>query len=94
MAGRAKSPSSKAKSHVTRSDLTNLPWNIIEKFFLHDEQALVKHHISSYDLFMRDGLPKIFRDENPVSLEFKDAESERQNNRSAKILYTCKLFLG
>jgi len=98
MATRSKSPSlassSVAKSHVTRADLTNLPWDIVEKFFSHDEQVLVKHHISSYDLFMREGFPKILRDENPVSLEFKDAESERQNIRSAKILYTCKLFLG
>ena len=101
MAGRAKSPSiaassssAAAKSHVTRADLTNLPWEIVEKFFSHDEQVLVKHHISSYDLFMREGFPKILRDENPVSLEFKDAESERQNIRSAKIQYTCKLFLG
>ncbi len=98
MAARAKSLpaalSSAAKSHVTRADLTNLPWDVIEKFFSHDEQVLVKHHISSYDLFMREGFSKILRDENPVSLEFKDAESERQNIHSAKILYTCKLFLG
>jgi DNA-directed RNA polymerase II subunit RPB2 len=80
--------------HITDADLTNLPWSIIEKYFSHDEQVLVKHHISSYDLFMREGFPKILRDENPLSLEFKDAESERQNIRSAKILYTCKLFLG
>lgn len=84
----------RVKAHITRVDLTNLPWRIIDNFFSHDEQVLVKHHISSYDLFMREGFSKILRDENPLSLEFKDAESERQNIRSAAILYTCKLFLG
>jgi len=87
-------PSTAAKrSHATRDELTNLPWSIIDNFFSHDEQVLVKHHISSYDLFMRDGFPKILRDENPITLEFKDADSER-NNLSTNILYTCKLFLG
>jgi DNA-directed RNA polymerase II subunit RPB2 len=92
MSERAKSAGKKT-TEINRGDLTNLPWRIIKNFFSHDDQALVKHHISSYDLFMRDGLPKILRDENPITLEFKDAESERQN-LSTKILYTCKLFLG
>jgi DNA-directed RNA polymerase II subunit RPB2 len=68
-------------------------WDIIDKYFAYDEQALVKHHIASYNLFMKDGISKILRDENPISLEFKDATSER-NNLAAPIQYKCTLHLG
>jgi DNA-directed RNA polymerase II subunit RPB2 len=75
-------------------DITALQWDVIDKYFSHDKQILVKHHISSYNLFMKEGIPKIFRDENPISLEFKESDSERRNAPDAPILYKCKLYLG
>lgn len=75
-------------------DIQSMQWEVIDKYFSYDKQTLVKHHISSYNWFMKEGIPKILRDENPISLEFKESESERRNVSDAPILYKCKLYLG
>jgi DNA-directed RNA polymerase II subunit RPB2 len=77
-------------------DMPDLPWKIIDKYFQGDEHVLVKHQLSSYNLFMTTGLPTILRDENPISLEFKDIDNEEVFNKEsvAPIRYTCKLYLG
>jgi DNA-directed RNA polymerase beta subunit len=75
-------------------DIPSLQWDVIDKYFKYDKQTLVKHHISSYNGFMKDGIPKILRDENPISLEFKESDSERRNVSGAPIQYKCKLYLG
>lgn len=77
-------------------DLPDLPWKVIDKYFEGDEHVLVKHQLSSYNLFMTTGLPTILRDENPISLEFKDIDNEEVFNKeaAAPIRYTCKLYLG
>jgi DNA-directed RNA polymerase II subunit RPB2 len=85
---------SKSGDAVTNTDISSMQWEVIDKYFAHDEQTLVKHHISSYNWFMKEGIPKILRDENPISLEFKDSDSERRNVQDAPILYKCKLYLG
>ena len=84
----------KSGDTVTNTDISSMQWEIIDKYFEYDEQTLVKHHISSYNSFMKEGIPKILRDENPISLEFKDSDSERRNVQGAPILYKCKLYLG
>jgi DNA-directed RNA polymerase beta subunit len=85
-------PDSQSQS-TGESSIDAIQWDIIDKYFEYDEQALVKHHIASYNLFMKDGISKILRDENPISLEFKDSNSER-NNLAAPIQYKCTLHLG
>ena len=50
-------------------EIPDLPWKVIDKYFEGDANILVKHQLSSYNLFMKDGLPKILRDENPITLE-------------------------
>lgn len=78
-------------------EMPDLPWKVIDKYFDGDETILVKHQLSSYNLFMTNGLPKILRDENPISLEFKDIDNEEvfnKDNVAAPIKYTCKLYLG
>ena len=75
------------KDSEFKFDIATLQWDVIDKYFSYDTQVLVKHHISSYNLFMKEGIPKIFRDENPISLEFKDSDSERRNVSDAPILY-------
>ena len=75
-------------------DTSELPWAVIGKYFECDEHILVKHQLASYNLFIKDGMSKILRDENPLSLEFKDEESETNHDESALIKYRCKLYLG
>ena len=77
-------------------DMPDLPWRIIDKYFEGDEHVLVKHQLSSYNLFMTTGLSTILRDENPISLEFKDIDDEEvfSKDSAAPIRYTCKLYLG
>ena len=75
-------------------DASELSWAIIGKYFEDDEHILVKHQLASYNLFIREGMSKILRDENPLSLEFKDEESETNHDENAPIKYRCKLYLG
>ena len=89
----------RSKGHIGGSildEMPDLPWKVIDKYFEGDENILVKHQLSSYNLFMKDGLPKILRDENPITLEFKDIDNEEvfTKDADASIKYTCKLYLG
>uniref|UniRef100_A0A6C0D5V4 DNA-directed RNA polymerase n=1 Tax=viral metagenome TaxID=1070528 RepID=A0A6C0D5V4_9ZZZZ len=44
-------------------------WKIIDKYFEDNPQALVRHHIESYNDFFKNGIYQIFKDKNPVRIE-------------------------
>jgi len=41
-------------------------WKIINKYFEDNPQALVRHHIESYNDFFKNGIFQIFREKNPL----------------------------
>ena len=49
-------------------------WNIIDTYFQDNPQALVRHHIDSYNDFFKNGIKSIFKDNSATVVEqrFKD----------------------
>ena len=63
-------------------------WNIINTYFEDNQQALVRHHIDSYNDFFKNGIYQIFREKNPVVLYSKlDPETNEYMSQ-------CKLYMG
>uniref|UniRef100_A0A6C0ATC8 DNA-directed RNA polymerase n=1 Tax=viral metagenome TaxID=1070528 RepID=A0A6C0ATC8_9ZZZZ len=44
-------------------------WKIIDKYFEDNPQALVRHHIESYNDFFKNGIYQLFKDKNPVTIQ-------------------------
>ena len=50
-------------------------WKIIDKYFEGNPQSLVRHHVESYNDFMKNGIFRIFKEKNPVVLKTRFDES-------------------
>ena len=44
------------------------PWLIIDKYFNDNPNALVSHHLDSYNSFFNEGINRIFKEKNPIKL--------------------------
>ena len=69
--------------------MDNISWKIIDKYFTDNPNNLVAHHLDSYNEFFKNGIHRIFRENNPI--RFIESEDE-----SAQIQYRneCQLYLG
>ena len=47
---------------------TELPWEIIDKYFVDNKNLLVRHHLDSYNDFFNNGLKRIFKEKNPIKI--------------------------
>ena len=63
-------------------------WSIIEKCFRDNPQALVNHHIDSYNDFFNRGIFQVFREINPITIVSKLSEESGEYKRQ------CNLYLG
>ena len=63
-------------------------WNIINKYFQDNPQALVRHHIDSYNDFYKNGIYQIFREKNPIVLYSK------LDPVTNEYMSQCKLYMG
>ena len=63
-------------------------WKIIDSYFKENPQALVTHHIESYNDFFKNGIYQIFREKNPIQLSSNYIENLEDYQ------YTAKLFMG
>ena len=43
-----------------------LSWLIIDKYFSHDPNILVKHHLESFNDFFNNKIHNIFKEKNPI----------------------------
>ena len=73
-------------------------WKILDTYFKDNPQALVRHHIDSYDEFFKNGLPQLFKEMNPLKIEF-DFDEATNLNRSKCYLYfggkdVSRIFYG
>ena len=73
-------------------------WKIIETYFADNPQALVRHHIESYNDFFNDGLQQMFKEMNPLKIEL-DYNEEKEMNMSKCYLYfggkdASKIYYG
>ena len=63
-------------------------WNIINKYFQDNPQALVRHHIDSYNDFYKNGIYQIFKEKNPIVLYSK------LDPVTNEYMSQCKLYMG
>jgi len=67
----------------------NISWKLIDKYFKDNPNNLVSHHLESYNEFFRNGIKRIFRENNPIRF----IESEEEGNETGK-RNECMLYLG
>jgi len=63
-------------------------WNIIDTYFQDNPQALVRHHIDSYNDFFKNGIFSIFKETKPVTLY------SRLDPVTNEYMSQCKLYMG
>jgi DNA-directed RNA polymerase II subunit RPB2 len=63
-------------------------WKIIDSYFNDNPQALVRHHIDSYNDFFKSSIYQIFKEKNPIRL-YSRLDPESNEYRSQ-----CNLYLG
>jgi DNA-directed RNA polymerase II subunit RPB2 len=73
---------SSSQETMTGKNIDKITWGIIDTFFKDNPQFLTSHHINSYNQFIDESIPKIFRDNNPLILT-------EEND-----MYKLELYLG
>jgi len=63
-------------------------WNIIDTYFQDNPQALVRHHIDSYNDFFKNGIFRIFKETKPITLY------SRLDSVTNEYMSQCKLYMG
>ena len=66
----------------------NISWKLIDKYFKDNPNNLVAHHLESYNAFFKDGINRIFRENNPI--RFIEREDENESGKRSE----CLLYLG
>ena len=64
------------------------PWLIIDKYFNDNPNFLVAHHLDSYNSFFKEGLPRIFKEKNPIKI------MKEQDTKTGEFALKCELYLG
>jgi len=67
----------------------NISWKLIDKYFKDNPTNLVSHHLESYNDFFRNGIKRIFRENNPIRFIEREEEGNESGKRSE-----CLLYLG
>ena len=63
-------------------------WKIIDTYFRDNPQALVRHHIDSYNDFYKTSIYQIFKEKNPISLY------SRLDPKTNEYMSQCNLYMG
>ena len=69
------------------SEQDKITWNIINKYFEDNKNFIVKHHLNSYNDFIQNGIPRIFRDSNPIKIMKEQDEVEIKSGVENTFLY-------
>jgi DNA-directed RNA polymerase II subunit RPB2 len=70
-------------------DKENISWKLIDKYFKDNPNNLVLHHLESYNDFLKYGIRRIFRENNPIRFIEREDESNESDKRNE-----CLLYLG
>ena len=70
-------------------DKENISWKLIDKYFKDNPNCLVSHHLESYNEFFKNGIRRVFHENNPIRF----IEREEEGNESGK-RNECLLYLG
>jgi DNA-directed RNA polymerase II subunit RPB2 len=63
-------------------------WNIIDTYFKENPYALVNHQLNSYERFVSEDIPTIFKQKNPIRI------LKNQDEKSKAFNLRCHLYLG
>jgi len=61
-------------------------WKIINKYFEDNPQALVTHHVESYNDFFKNGIFRIFKEKNPITISSR-FDKTLNDYRSKCVMY-------
>ena len=67
----------------------DISWKLIDKYFKDNPDNLVAHHLDSYNDFFKNGINKIFHENNPIRFIERIQEDESSDKRNE-----CLLYLG
>ena len=67
----------------------NISWKLIDKYFTDNPNNLVSHHLESYNEFFKNGIQRIFRENNPIRFIEREDETTSSSKRCE-----CLLYLG
>jgi DNA-directed RNA polymerase II subunit RPB2 len=70
-------------------DKENISWKIIDKYFKDNSNCLVSHHLDSYNEFIKNGIRRIFYENNPIRFIEREEEGSNSENHNE-----CTLYLG
>ena len=65
-----------------------LAWLIIDKYFTHDPNILVKHHLESFNDFFNNKIYNIFKEKNPILIMKEQDETTKEYN------YRSEIYIG
>ena len=68
------------------TDLEKETWNIIYTYFRDNKNYLTRHHLDSYNDFIRDKIPAIITQANPLIVYH---EYNEKFNSSTNVWYPC-----
>ena len=66
--------------------MEQLSWKIIDKYCKDNPDFLVQHHLDSYNDFFKNGIPRIFKEKNPIIIN--------PNQSIYEIMSILKDFVG
>ena len=70
-------------------DKENISWKLIDKYFKDNPNCLVSHHLESFNDFFRNGIKRIFYENNPIRFIEREEEGTEHGKRNE-----CMLYLG
>ena len=70
-------------------DKDGISWKLIDKYFKDNPTCLVSHHLESYNDFTKNGIYRIFNENNPIRFIEREDEGTDPDKRNE-----CRLFLG
>ena len=71
------------------TDKENISWKLIDKYFKDNPNCLVAHHLESFNDFFRNGIKRIFHENNPIRFIEREEEGSELGKRNE-----CMLYLG
>jgi DNA-directed RNA polymerase II subunit RPB2 len=70
-------------------DKEQISWKLIDKYFKDNPSCLVSHHLESYNEFIKNGIRRIFKENNPIRFIEREDEGTDSTKRNE-----CHLYLG
>ena len=72
-------------------DKDTISWKLIDKYFKDNPNNLVAHHLESYNEFFKNGIRRVFFENNPIRFIERQDES---NIEGEGFRNECLLYLG